>query len=110
IGACVYEQPAAPRIFLSEWMINVDGGAGHNVFVVQIRGNADDPTRLSAYVNELHYRIGPKEMVVDCILIGEHALGQALADDHNQLAALAVGVIKVASGQKRDSQRRKEAR
>ena len=37
-----------------------------------------------ADVDELHHRIGPIDMMIDGILIGEHALRQALADDHDR--------------------------
>ena len=106
----MYEQPASKKkAFLAKRQIDVDGRAGHDVFVVEVCGNADYAPRLRAEVDELQNRISPVHVVVDSVSVREHSLGQALADDDNHLAALSVVVVKVASGQYRHSQSRKEA-
>ena len=105
----VDEQAAAPELLLAEGMIDGEGRAGHDVLVVDIRGDADDAARLGADVDELHDRVGPHEVAVDGVLIGEHAPRQALADDDDLLAAVAVGVVEVAAGDDRDAERGEEA-
>jgi hypothetical protein len=61
-------------------------------------------------VDELHHRIGPHEVVVEGVLIGEHALRQALADDDHRLAIPPVGFVEIAAGDDGDAKRGEEAR
>ena len=48
-------------------------------------------------------------MMVDGVLIGEHALRQALAHDDHRLALIAIASVKIASGDQGDAQRGEEA-
>src|SRR5580658_6707417 len=75
-----------------------------------IRGDAHDAARPGADVGELHYRIGPHKVVVDGVLIREHALRQALADNDHRLAAAPVGIVEIAAGDDRDAERGEEPR
>src|SRR5262249_39570067 len=109
IDPSVDEQPASEGVLLAKGMIDVDGGTWHDVLVVQIRGDSYNAPRLRAHFCGLHNRICPEHMMVDGVRAGKHALGQALADDHDQLAALAIVVVKVATGKYRHSERGKEA-
>ena len=69
------------------------------MLVVDIGRYPDDAPGRRADVNKLHHRIGPHHMVVDRILIREHPLRQALADDDDLLTAAAVGIVEIASGE-----------
>ena len=72
--------------------------------------DADDPPRSGADVDELHHRIGPHEVAVHRVLIGEHPLREALADDDDLLGVAAVAVVEVAAGDDRHAERGEEAR
>ena len=108
-AARVNEQPAAPELLLPERVIHRHRRTRHDILVIHIRRDADDPPRRRADVDELHHRIGPHHVAVDRILIREHALRQALADDDHRLAASPIGVVEIASGDHRHAQRREEA-
>ena len=62
------------------------------MFIVNIGRDADDAVRRHqarlfgiGSREELQYGIGPVDVPIDGILIGEHALRQSLADDHDGL-------------------------
>ena len=63
-----------------------------------------------ADVDELHHRIGPHQLAVDRVLIREHPLRQALADDDDRLGVAAVAVGEVAAGDDRHAERGEESR
>src|SRR5262249_22196949 len=109
INPSMYEQPASPGVLLPKRMVDVDGGTGHDVLVVEVRGHPYNAARLQADLGKLHNRICPEQMMVDRIPAWKHALGQALADDDHHLAALAIVVVKVATGQYRHPERGEKA-
>src|SRR5256885_6767424 len=90
-------------------MIDGECRAGHHVLVIYVSGNADDAARSLADINEVHHRIGPHDVAIDRILPREDALRQALADDHNRLAAAAIVVIEIPSGNNGHAESGKES-
>ena len=91
-------------------MVDGQRSAGDDVFVVHIGGDAHDAARRFADVDEIHYRIGPHDVPIDSVLSGERALRDALANDHNRLAAPAIVVVEIASLNNRNTQRGEESR
>src|SRR5262245_45573497 len=63
-----------------------------------LAGDADDSPRLRGDADELHDRIGPHQLPVDGVLIGEQALREALTHDHDLFGASTIGLREVASG------------
>ena len=55
--------------------------------------------------DELYHRVGPRDMAVDGILIGEHPLRNTLADDHDVLSIPAIGLVEITSRNNGDAQR-----
>ena len=55
-------------------------------------------------------RIGPPHLPVQRVAVRKQPLRDALAHDHDQLAAAAVVVGEVAAGDQRDAEHREEAR
>ena len=108
IGPRVHEQAAAADLLL-ERVIDGHRRPRHDVLVVHVGRDADDAPRRRADVDELHHRIGPHQLAVDGVLVREHPLRQALADDDDLLAVAAVGVVEVAAGDDRHAQRREES-
>src|SRR6202041_2428714 len=53
---------------------------------------------------------GPHHLVVHRIAIGEHLLGDALADDHYLLAVFTIGIVEIAAGYDRHAQRGEKSR
>ena len=80
------------------------------MFVIQVGSNAYDTARSGTDTAELNHRIGPEEMAVNGVLVGEHLLGHDLADDDHHLTVLAVAVVEIASGDKRYTEGREETR
>ena len=109
IGARVHEQPAAADLLL-ERVIDGHRRPGHDVLVVDVGDDADDAARLGADVDELHHRIGPHQAAVERVLVGEHPLREALADDDDLLGVAAIGVGEVAAGDERHAERGEESR
>src|SRR5580704_5059601 len=85
--------------------------------VVNIGGDADDAvwrekTRLFEIGpgEELQHGIGPVDMSIDRILIGEDALREGLADDHDRLRILSViEHVEIASGNDGNAERSKKS-
>ena len=109
IGVRVNEQTAAPDRLLLEGLINGHRRAGYHVLVVDIGRDTDDAAGSGADVDELHHRIGPHHVAVDRILIREHPLREALADDDDLFAAPAIGFVEIAPGDDRDTERREKS-
>src|ERR1700693_943259 len=98
ISAGVHKHLAAKHQLL-EGMIDSHLGLGYDVLVVEIAKNAHNAHGLrSEPRDELYHRVGPRDMAVDGVLIGKHALRNTLADDHHVLSAQAVGLVEIASG------------
>src|SRR5215472_16299626 len=99
-------------------IVDGDGGLGSDVFVVNVRSDADDPVRghhalFCAIVagSELQHGIRPIDMPIDGILSGKHALGKRLANDNDGLTIiLTIERIKIATGNDGDAKRRKKSR
>src|ERR1700693_4775791 len=91
-------------------MVNGQRRAGDDVLVVHVGGDAHDAPRTLADVDEIHHRIGPHDVPVESVLAREHALRDALANDHDRLAATAIVVVEIASGDNWYAQRGKESR
>src|SRR6266446_3138797 len=98
IRAGVNEEAAAPNFSLVKGAIDGEGGAGNNVFVIYIGGDADDAACLRADINKLHHRIGPINVAIHGVLRWEHAFCQCFTDDDDRLFALAVECVEVAAG------------
>ncbi len=82
--------------------------ARRHVLVVHIGHNAHDATGRRADVDELHDRIRPLHVPVNRFLVGEHPLRQALAHDHDPLTVSPVGIVEIATGNDRDTERREK--
>src|SRR6202043_3999519 len=95
---------------LTKGMVNGQRRAGDDVLVVHVGGDAHDAARSLADVDEIHHRIGPHDVPVESFLAGEHALRDALANNHDRLAAAAIVVIELASGNNWYTQRGKISR
>src|ERR1700756_507624 len=91
-------------------MVDSQRRAGDDVFVIHVRSDAHDASRPFADVDEIHHRIGPHDVPIDSIFPWKHALRDALANDHNRLAASAIVVIEIASGNNWHTQRGKKSR
>ena len=85
IGPCVHEEPSAAD-FLFHRVVDRHRRSWHDVLVVHVRDDTDNPARLAADVDELDDRIGPHQATVDGFLGREHPLSDALADDHDTLS------------------------
>src|ERR1700688_3161847 len=96
IAVGVHEQAAAAD-FLIERVIDGESGAGDDVFIVHVGGDADDAPRAGADVNKLHYWIGPHDVLIERVAGGEHAERDALAEDDDSLAVFAVEVVEIAA-------------
>ena len=105
IRAGVDEEVAAEHE-LFERMVNGEDGAGDDVLVIDVGGDADDAGGLGSEAgDEFDDGIGPGDVAVDGVLAGEHALGEGLADDDDLLGAEAVGGVKIAAGNDGDAER-----
>jgi len=69
-------------------MIHGHRRTAFNILVVDVGCNSNDAAGRGAYVCKLHYRIGPCQVTVQGFTIGEHALSDALANDHHLLVSL----------------------
>ena len=90
----------------------IDGKDGfrNDVFVVNIGSDADDAMRRAANRGESQHGVGPEDVAIDGIVIGEHALCQSLADDDDRLFAfLAVETVEIAPSDDGNAQRGKES-
>src|SRR5258708_4958195 len=101
----MHEQVASPQVLLRERMIYGHGRTAYNILVVDVGCNSNNAAGCGANVYKLHYRIGPCQVTVHGFPIGEHALSDALANDHHLLCTLAVGIVKIASGDDRNADR-----
>ena len=109
IGLRVHEQAAAAELLLQR-VIDVHRRPRHDVLVVDVGDDADDPPAVGADVDELHHRVGPHQVAVDGVLVREQLLRQALADDDDPLAVAPIAVVEVAAGEHRHAERGEEAR
>ena len=99
----MHEQAAAVGDLL-ERVVDRHRRPGHDVLVVHVRYHADD-----AAAGAAEDRIGPPEVPVHRVAVGEHPLRDALAHDHHELLAAPIVVGEVATGEQRDAERREEA-
>src|SRR6266446_6444277 len=91
--------------------IDSDDGPRNEVFVVDIGSDADDAMwRAVNPGGESQHGIGPIDVAIDGILIGEHAPGQSLTDDRDGLFPfLAVETVEIAAGDDGNTKRGKES-
>ena len=102
---------------LPKGAVNGERGLGNEVFVVDIGRDPNDAMRRRQTCffgigpgEELQYGIRPKDMPVDRILIGEHALCERLADDDDRIVnILSIERIEITAGNDGNAQRRKES-
>ena len=103
------EEAAAVKLLLHR-VIHRHRRLRHQVLVVHVGDDADDAPGPGADVDELHHRVGPHQPPVHGVHAREHALGDALADDHDLLAVAAIALVEVASGDDRHAERLEESR
>src|SRR5713226_4994148 len=116
ICARVDEKAAAKDCALFKGAIDSEDGFRNNVFVVNIGGNANDTVRRDktrplevGRREELQHRIGPIDVPVDGILIGEHAPCESLTDDYDGLFILVVEIVEITAGDDGNAERGKES-
>ena len=94
IGICagVNEKATAKDQTLVKGVVDGECGLRNDVLVVNIGRDTDDAVRRDktrlfeiGSGEELQHGIGPIDMPIDGILIGEHALCESLADDNDRL-------------------------
>src|SRR6267154_1603259 len=86
-------------------MINSHLRAGYHVLVVEIGVDAHDAHRVRGESrDELYHWVCPRDMTVDRILIGKHALRNTLRDDRDVLSADAIGLVEITSRNNGDAQ------
>src|ERR1700733_11496850 len=84
---------------------------GYDVLIVEIAENAHNPHGVrSESRDELYHRVCPRYMPVDGVLIGKHALRNALADDHDVLSAQPIGLVEIAPSHNGNAERREISR
>src|SRR6516225_5263697 len=93
---------------------SVDGGSGFGdkVFVINIGDNADDAVRRHVDKprgSELQHGIGPINVAINGILIGEHALRERFADDRNGVIRSPIIIVEVTTGKNRNTERGKKS-
>src|SRR5581483_7670275 len=98
-----------PELLLPEGVIYGQRRAWHYVLIIDIGRHADNAPGRRADVDELDHRIGPHHVAVDRILIRKHPLREALAYDDDRLAAVAIGIVEIPSGDNRDAERREKS-
>ena len=96
IGVGVDEEAAATD-FLVEGVIDGERGAGDHIFVVHIRGDADDAAWPGADGYELHHGIGPHDVLIERVAVGEHFYRDTLADDDDFFGVFAIEVVEIAA-------------
>src|ERR1700694_5551299 len=90
---------------LFERMINAEKRPGNDVLVIHIERDSNDAVRGWAEARDkLYYRVGPREVAVDGILIREHAPRNTLPDDHDGFRTLAIGIVEITSGDNRNAE------
>src|SRR5438270_7473612 len=82
INMRMHEETTAPDLLLFEGMVDRHGVSRHQIFIVNISGNAHDAARGGAYVDEFHDGIGPHDVPIYRVAVREHALREGLADDN----------------------------
>ena len=106
ISGCVDEQATAKDHTSLKGVVDSDCGLRNEVIIVNIGRDTDDAVRRHQAClvgissrEELQYGIRPKDMPIDGILIGEHALCERLADDNDRVViVLAVERVEIAAG------------
>jgi hypothetical protein len=88
----VDEKATAKHWTLVKGAVNAERGLRNDVSVVNIGRDTDDAVRRDKTRlfeigpgEELQHGIGPIDMPIDRILVGEHALCESLADDNDRL-------------------------
>ena len=108
VRACT-KKPAAADLLL-ERVIDRQRGPRDDVLVVDVGRDPDDAPAGRADVDELHHRIGPHQPAVQRVLVREHPLRQALADDDDRVGVVAIAVVEIAARDDRHAQRGEEPR
>src|SRR6202023_2359417 len=98
------------NLLLPEGVIDGHGWARHYIFIINIGCHPDDAARPGTDVDKFYDRIGPHYVAVHGLLVGEHVLGQALADDDHEFAAAAISIVEIASGDDGDAERAEKSR
>ena len=91
------DEEAAAADFLIERMIDGESGAGDYVLVVDIGGDADDAARPGADGDELHHGIGPHDVLIERVLLGNICYRDTLADDDDFFGVFAIEVVEIAA-------------
>src|SRR6266478_5343625 len=94
------EKAAAKDGTLLKGGIHGDHRTRNDMEIVNIGGYADDAVRRGVNSRgELQHRIGPVDVPIEGILIGEHPLRESLADDHGGVVLLLDGIVESTSGE-----------
>src|SRR5216684_3110494 len=110
ICAGVDEEATAKDWTLFKGAVDGEDRPRNDVFVVNIRGDANDAVRRGANPgDEFYHRIRPIEMPIDGVLIGEHSLSASLTDHNDRFFVLAVELIEIAAGDDGNTERGKKA-
>src|SRR5258708_22486483 len=104
------------KVATKEWtflkgVIDSEDGLGNNVLVVNIGGDADDAVWGGTNPGgELEHGVRPKEVPIESILIGEHALCESLTYDKDGLCTfMAVEIVEITAGNDGNAKRGKES-
>jgi hypothetical protein len=101
----VHEQPP-PGDLLFERLIDGHYRSRHDVLVIHVGNDADDPARFGADADELDYRVRPEQRAVQGFSPGKQTRRDALADDDDFLAVGAVVGREIATRAERQAERR----
>ena len=106
--AGAYQEAAAPA-FLIDGLVDGHEGLGNDVFVVEVRDDADDAAGLWTDADELDDAVGPAQFAIEGGLAGKERVGDAFADDDDALGAILVGFAEIAALEQGHAQGVKEA-
>jgi hypothetical protein len=120
IGICtgVDEEATAKDRTFFKGAINAECGLRNDVCVVNVGRDTDDAVRRDKtrflYIGpgeELQHGIGPIDVPIDRILIGENTLCESLTDNNDRLfiMILVIERIEIAEGNDRSAKRRKKS-
>ena len=101
----VHEQPPTGDLLI-ERLIDGHYRSRHDVLVIHVGNNADDPARFGADADELDYRVRPEQGPVQGFSPGEQTRRDTLADDDDFLAVRAIVGREIATRLERQAERR----
>jgi hypothetical protein len=78
---------------LTKRVIDGESRARNDVLIIHISGDPNNSAQSFAHADEVHHGIGPHHVPIERVLVGEHPLREALADDDYRLAAAAVIIV-----------------